>query len=100
MPLIIMFLFTQEVPQIQAMRSYERKTNRGMVPADSMRHAIYQVTMGGKKIASVARDMHIPRVTLMRYVHKSEAGHPLEYEGQFTTDKSSPQTKKMSCVNM
>jgi len=44
-----------------------------MTSDKNMRSAVYQVLVDGKKTASVARDMNIPRATLQRYVKKMNA---------------------------
>ena len=55
-------------------RTYKRKTTRGLTSEDDMRSAVIQVVMEGKTISYVAKHMDIARTTLERYVKKSNSG--------------------------
>ena len=53
------------------MRTYNRKTNRGQVPADVMERAVREVLTKGRPCRTVASEFDIKHVTLRRYVIKA-----------------------------
>ena len=51
-------------------RTYVRKTQRGLMSEDNIRDATLQVIVEGKSVMSVARRTNMNRMTLARYVKK------------------------------
>ena len=52
---------------------YKPKTDRGQADVGLMKRAVEEVE-NGRSVRQVARDLHIDRITLSRYVKKYQAG--------------------------
>ena len=65
-------------------RHYKRKTSRGLADEDDIRAAVFKVVTDGGKIAQIAREMNIPRTTLLRYVKKTNDGSLVTYKANFS----------------
>ena len=64
-----------------AMRTYKRKSNRGLTPLDNMNAAVREVLDEGRKCHAVATTRNISEATLRRYCSKVRTGGTVETVG-------------------
>ena len=64
-----------------AMRTYKRKSNRGLTSLDNMNAAVKEVLDEGRKCHAVATTRNISEATLRRYCSKVRTGGTVETVG-------------------
>lgn len=82
-------------------RNYVRKTNRGTTSEDTMRKAIHEVLVHGKKVAKVARNHGIPWATLIRYINmqKAKGGEGMKFTPTFNHRQVFSQKDELALPN-
>ena len=76
-----------------AMRTYKRKSNRGLMSLDNMNAAVKEVLDEGRKCHAVATTRNISEATLRRYCSKVRTGGTVETVGYPAHVRPSPTDK-------